>query len=137
MADSPAQIAGLLVTHGALGTELIRVVESILGPQEDIAVVSNTGTSMESLTRKIRTQIESIQAEDLFIFVDLLGGSCSQVCQLVRQEHPSTVIFSGVNLPMLLEFAYKRRLLEPVELAAEVARKGREGIQCLSLPHSC
>ena len=36
----PDQIGLVIVTHGNLGAELLKVLEHVVGPQENIAVVS-------------------------------------------------------------------------------------------------
>ena len=36
----PNQIGLVIVTHGSLGAELLKVLEHVVGPQENIAVVS-------------------------------------------------------------------------------------------------
>ena len=36
----PNQIGLVIVTHGVLGAELLKVLEHVVGPQENIAVVS-------------------------------------------------------------------------------------------------
>lgn len=121
----------LLVTHGNLGKELLQVVESILGPQDGVRFVSNTGTSAEVLQKEVHALLREMESSPILVFVDLLGGSCGQVCLSVQRDHPEVFVVSGVNLPMLLEFAYKRNLLDPHELLSQVLRKGREGILCL------
>jgi mannose/fructose-specific phosphotransferase system component IIA len=120
----------LLVTHGDLGKELLGVVESILGPQEGVRVLTNTGASAESLQREIDALLRDMGPGPTFIFVDLLGGSCGQVCLSVQRDHADAFVISGVNLPMLVEFAHKRKLLEPQDLVSQVLKKGREGIRC-------
>ena len=42
--------AALIVTHGALGHELLRTVERIVGPQAEVQILSNEGLSAEGLT---------------------------------------------------------------------------------------
>ena len=125
-------VLGVLVTHAALGSELLRTAEAILGPQERVEVLSNTGTSVESLSGDLRSLIAEEPDAPVFLFVDLLGGSCGHVCQLIRGLHPNTTVFSGVNLPMFLEFLYHRDRVSIDELKERILSKGRDGIQCLA-----
>ena len=122
-------LLGVLVTHAALGEELLRTAEGILGPQSDIVVISNAGTSLETLSEKVDSAIAVHREGVIFLFVDLVGGSCSQACLRIRHRHPDTVVFSGVNLPMFLEFLYHRGRVTVTELSERLLAKGREGIQ--------
>ena len=124
-------VLGILVTHASLGNELLRTAETILGRQLRIEVISNRGTSTEGLSEKLRSLISVQPEQTIFLFVDLLGGSCSHACREIRRLHPNTVIFSGVNLPMFLEFLHHRDRVDLDELRARVIAKGRDGIQCL------
>ena len=125
-------VLGILVTHASLGTELLRTAETILGPQSRIEVISNSGASAEGLSEKLHSLVSGQPEQTIFLFVDLLGGSCSHACREIRRLHPSTIVFSGVNLPMFLEFLYHRDRVDLEELRARVVTKGRDGIQCLS-----
>jgi len=124
-------VLGILVTHAALGTELLRTAETILGRQSRVEVISNRGSSTERLSEELRGLISQRPEETIFLFVDLLGGSCSHACQEILRAHPSTVVLSGVNLPMLLEFLYYRERVDVDELRQRLVAKGRDGIQCL------
>jgi mannose/fructose-specific phosphotransferase system component IIA len=127
-----SDVLGILVTHASLGSEFLRTAEAILGRQERIEVVSNSGTSVETLSAKVRELVSRHPESTVFLFVDLLGGSCGHVCQLIREVHPKTTIFSGVNLPMFLEFLYHRDRVSLGELRERLLAKGRDGIQCLT-----
>jgi len=122
-------LRGILVTHGALGAELVKTAESILGPQERLAVLSNAGKSHDTLLADIQAEVPA--GERVVVFVDLLGGSCGHSCALVQRRHPEVLLASGVNLPMLLEFLYHRGRVEPGELKGRLEHRAREGVRCL------
>lgn len=122
-------VNAVLVTHGFLG-ELVRTAEAILGPQDGVGFVSNTGTSLESLSDQV-LRLLSHEDEPVFLMVDLLGGSCGHACQEIRRLHPRVVLTTGVNLPMLLEFFHYRDRVPIEELGARVCQRARDGIQCL------
>ena len=125
------EVLGILVTHGGLGRELVRTAETILGPQANVECVSNSGASLEGLSEWVRKLIEDREAGPVYLFVDLRGGSCGHVCQEVRRMRPDTAVFTGVNLPMLLEFFHYRDRVSDAELRSRLMAKGRDGIQCL------
>lgn len=124
-------VLGILVTHGTLGEELLRTSESILGPQGAVEVISNSGTSLESLSDRVRSLVSGHPERPVFLFVDLLGGSCGHACQEIRRLHPETIVVTGVNLPMLLEFLHNRDRVGIPELKERLLKKGRDGITCL------
>jgi len=125
-----SRVRALLVTHAGLGEELIRTAESILGPFDGVAFVTNAGASLESLSEAVKGRLGD-EAGPLILFVDLQGGSCSHVCSGIRGLHPGCAVFSGVNLPMLLEFLCSRDRVAFSELKERILEKGRSGIQCL------
>jgi len=121
-------VKAILVTHGSLGAELLRTAETILGPQEGVACISNSGASLETLSDRIGSLLQSPQ-EPVLLFIDLWGGSCAHACQQIRREHPRAVVFTGVNLPMLLEFFYNRDRVEFDQLCRRLLEKGKDGIR--------
>lgn len=120
----------VLVTHGMLGAELLRTTEDILGPVDGVGCVSNAGTSLETLSERVRGLLADPD-EPVLLFVDLLGGSCTHASQRIRDLHPNVVIISGVNLPMLLDFFHNRDRVPIGELTQRLIEKGRNGIQCV------
>ena len=125
------EVLGIVVTHGSLGKELIRTAETIIGPQEGVEVITNTGASLQGLSEDIRRAISKHDESSLYLFVDLLGGSCGFVCQEVRRIRPDAVIFSGINLPMILEFFHYRHRVADAELRERLLSRGRDGIRAL------
>jgi mannose PTS system EIIA component len=121
----------VLVTHGALGRELVRTVETILGPQEGVAFVSNEGASLDGLAEALRAAAGG--PGPVVFLVDLLGGSCDHACRLFGAERGDDAFaVTGVNLPMLLEFFYNRDRVSFAELRERLLHKGRDGVRLLS-----
>jgi mannose/fructose-specific phosphotransferase system component IIA len=124
-------VVGIVVTHGSLGKELVRTAESILGAQDGVEILSNTGASVEGLATEVHGVVQRHPCSVIYLLVDLLGGSCGYVCQEVRRLRPDAVIFSGINLPMLLEFFHHRGRVELPELRERLVSRGRDGIRSL------
>jgi len=125
------EVLGIVVTHGSFGKELIRTAEGIVGPQQGVEIITNTGASLQGLSEDVRSLIAKHQHSTFYLFVDLMGGSCGFVCQEVRRQAPGAVIFSGVNLPMILEFFHHRNRGGDSELRERLLTRGRDGIQIL------
>ena len=121
--------AALLVTHGALGKELLHTVETILGSQTDVLTLSNEGRSAEALTEAIESGVRSVAgAAAVVVFTDLAAGSCGIAARRIRVEGRAVLCVSGVNLPMLLEFFHYRDTLPLDDLLARIEMKGKAGI---------
>src|SRR2546426_8530393 len=75
--QAPHRPVGLLVTHAALGSELLRTVEGILGAQSDVHVLSNDGFSGDALSHAIEERVRGVPDEwPVVVFTDLAAGSC-------------------------------------------------------------
>lgn len=123
-------VRAVLVTHGALGGELVRTAEAILGRQDGVAIVSNEGVSLDGLVETLRTAAGA--PGPVVFLVDLLGGSCGHACRALRAERGADAfVVTGVNLPMLLEFFYHRDRVPFAELQERLIHKGRDGVRSL------
>ena len=124
--------AALLVTHGILGEELVRTVASILGPQPDVATLSNSGLSADALTNAIEQRARDFPPEaPIVLFTDLAAGSCGIASRRVGIDGRIVRKITGVNLPMLLEFFHYRDTLSLDELLPRMEAKGKAGIVIL------
>jgi len=126
-----SRVVGIVVTHGSLGKELVRTAETIIGPQDGIEIISNTGASLQGLSEDLRRLILDHPDTPLCLFVDLIGGSCGIVCQEVLRIRPDAAVFSGINLPMILEFFHYRGRVGLSELRERLVTRGRDGIRSL------
>ena len=122
-------IRALVMTHGNIGGELVRVVEMILGPVEGLRSMSNVGKSAEDLRSDVKAWLAEAAAEDgAIILIDDYGGSCANAAILASGEHPLRAIISGVNLAMLLGYVTWRDRGDHAELVSKLVHKGREAI---------
>lgn len=129
---SHPRAVAILVTHGILGEELVRTVAAILGPQRDVATVSNSGLSAEALARAIDGEVAKLPPETpIVLFTDLAAGSCGIASRRVDGEGRAIRKITGVNLPMLLEFFHYRDTLSLDELLPRMEAKGKAGILIL------
>ena len=120
-------IRGLLITHGELGRELLRVVEMVMGPVAGLEFLSNADTSLPDLSRRVAAAATAADVDGLLVFTDDFGGSCTTAARLALRGCHARVL-TGVNLAMLLEFAAWRDELPLPELAARLVRTGREAV---------
>jgi mannose/fructose-specific phosphotransferase system component IIA len=130
-------IRALVITHGDIGRELVRVTEMILGPVDVLSAMSNSGKAVTEITAEIQAWLHQAprggsgvpdEPDSKLIFLDDYGGSCATSAQLACGQDPSCVIVSGVNLAMLLGFVTWRDRGDFEEVVAKVVQKGREAI---------
>ena len=123
----------VVVTHGQLATELVRVTESIVGAQEGLLAVGlGADEAIESMKDRIGKAIQSAQTGDgVIVLTDMFGGTPSNL-SLTFLEEGKVEVLMGVNLPMLLKLASGRiaddgegtkSLVELARLASEYGRK--------------
>lgn len=122
-----ANRALLIITHGEFGIEIVKSAEMIMGPQEDVSALAlRPGDSVDDLHIQAFQIIEKNTEKGLetVVLCDLLGGSPSNVA-LSCMSKGDIKIFTGINLPMLIEMLqwYKTEdnlsaLLENVKNAA-------------------
>lgn len=120
----------LLVAHGDMGAELIRVARSLLGELPlAIEAVSmpndcDSGAALE-LARQLVAQLD--QGDGVLILTDLYGATPSNICGRLETLGDHTRRVSGLNLPMLVRvFNYADQPL--AELAQTALSGGRSGI---------
>jgi mannose/fructose-specific phosphotransferase system component IIA len=120
-------VRGVLVAHGEMARGMVDAVRKISGLAQDRLVpLSNEGRSPERLRSELAELLGSGPA---IVFTDLQAGSCA-LAALATGGGEHTVVICGVNLPMLLDFAFHPDL--PLdELADRLVTKGREGIRRL------
>jgi mannose/fructose-specific phosphotransferase system component IIA len=128
MNDRPALIRGVVVAHGAMASGLVDAVRHICGLEEsDLVPISNRSLAPDALLQRIREEIRG----PTIVFTDMQTGSCGMAARRFCAEELGTPVVTGVNLPLLLEFATHRDL--PIdELLERLVARGRDGIQLIS-----
>jgi mannose/fructose-specific phosphotransferase system component IIA len=122
-------IRALVLTHGNLGAELVRVVELILGPVPGMEAMSNANRSAPELQKAVAAWLEVGESDEgEIIMIDDYGGSCASAALIACGEAPRREVVSGVNLAMLLGFVTWRERGDHEEVVQRIVQKGREAI---------
>ena len=121
---SSSTVRGVVLAHGTMAAGLVDAVRQITGLDENALVpLSNRGLSPEALAAEVRARVQG----PTIVFTDLQSGSCGFAVRRHCQDLADLVIISGVNLPILLEFAMFRD--QPMaELVPRLVNKGRSAI---------
>ena len=125
-------IRALVMTHGDIGAQLVRVVEMILGPVDGLSALSNANKSATDLQDDVSAWLaqgtgDGREAGEI-ILIDDYGGSCASAAMIACGQEKGRTIIAGVNLAMLLGYVTWRDNTDQTELVAKVIRKAREAI---------
>lgn len=93
-------------THGRFGEELIKSVEMVIGPLEQVYCVSLLPSeSFEEFMNKADSVLGKLQ-EPSIVLVDLFGGTPCNVFTILTNKYNHQVI-TGLNLPVLIDLYLK------------------------------
>ncbi len=124
---SSTPIGIVIVTHGNLGAELLKVLEHVVGHQEKIEVVSiGPEDDMEETRLNILKSVNDVNCgKGVIVLTDMFGGTPSNLAISIMESSKVDVI-AGVNLPMLVKLTSVRSTLtftEAVDQAKEAGQK--------------
>jgi fructoselysine and glucoselysine-specific PTS system IIA component len=117
-----------IITHEQIAMCLQRATEKILGKQEHLFPYTNLEDSLPVLIQKINQNILDLKPEHIVCFVDLAGGSCWNLANMLHKEHKNVTIISGVNMPMLISYFTNLNEMPFEELIKKVLKDGSRGI---------
>jgi PTS system mannose-specific IIA component len=117
----------IVVTHGALGVELIAVAEHVVGRQQALVSVSiGPEDDIERCREQIIAKTKEVDdGSGVAILTDMFGGTPSNLAISVMVPGKVEVV-AGVNVPMLIKLISVRnamQLLPAVMTAQEAGRK--------------
>lgn len=122
-------IQALVLTHGNIGEELVRVVEMILGPVPGLVSDTNRGRSAQQVAEVVASWVQGLDPDHGgVLFIDDYGGSCANAALLGGADAGNVTVLSGVNLAMLLAFTTWREELPREDVVQRVVDKGREAV---------
>ena len=122
-------VAGVIVTHGQLATELLAAAEMIVGPIAHVAAISiGWHDDVDAARDEIERAITSVsQGRGVLLLTDMFGGTPTNIASMFLTEGEVEVV-TGVNLPMLIRLASQSDE-DSLEVVAERVRdQGREAI---------
>lgn len=104
----------VILCHGNLGLEFKNSLEMIMGKQENFySFPFLPGESLEDLYEKVAAKFD----DDQIIFAtDIKGGTPFNVGFKYKFSHENVILFSGVNLPILLEIANQINIMKSNDL---------------------
>ena len=123
---SKDKIGVVLVTHGNLATELVKVMEHVVGPQTQLTTITiGPDDDMEKRRKDILSSVQLVdQGLGVIILTDMFGGTPSNLAISIM-EQANIDIIAGVNLPMLIKLASVRS----TETISDAVTQAREAGQ--------
>ena len=117
----------VLVTHGGLATEFRAAMEHIVGPQDNVEVISiGPDDDMDQRRTEIVSAVKKADTGDgVILLTDMFGGTPSNL-SISLLDNANVEVLAGLNLPMLIKLASVRgdaSLGQAVEQAQEAGRK--------------
>ncbi|MDC1171517.1 PTS sugar transporter subunit IIA [Alphaproteobacteria bacterium] len=135
MTDSNSQnkIGIVLVTHGNLAIELVKVMEHVVGPQDQLATVSiGPDDDMEKRREDILNSVQSVdRGLGVIILTDMFGGTPSNLAISIMEQAKIDIV-AGVNLPMLVKLASVRSSETMSEAVTQARDAGQKYIMVAS-----
>jgi PTS system mannose-specific IIA component len=123
------RVAGVLVTHGRLGSELLTAAETIIGTISHVAAVSiGWHDDVDAASDEIERAVTRVsEGRGVLLLTDLFGGTPTNIASMFLKEGEAEVV-TGVNLPMVIKLASQTGEESLAEVARRVRDQGREGI---------
>ncbi len=117
----------VLVTHGNLADEFVKIVEHIMGKQEKMSTVSiEPNDDMEKRREEIMRAVEEVDGGyGVVILTDMFGGTPSNLAISVMNSD-SIEVLAGINLPMLIKLVSIRTVLPLSQAVLQAQESGRK-----------
>jgi PTS system mannose-specific IIA component len=128
-ATKAARVAGVIVTHGHLASELLAAAEMIVKDVSHITAVSiGWHDDVEAAQDEVERSITRVsEGCGVLILTDMFGGTPTNIASMFLAEGKVEVV-TGVNLPMVIKLASQAGAESLAEVARRVRDQGQEGI---------
>jgi PTS system mannose-specific IIA component len=122
------RVAGVIVSHGQLATELLAAAEMIIGHVAHIAAISiGWQDDVEAARDEVERAITRVsQGRGVLLLTDMFGGTPTNIASMFIADEVEVV--TGVNLPMVIKLATQTSEEPLREVARRVRDQGREAI---------
>ena len=123
------KVAGVIVSHGQLASELLAAAEMIIGPISHIAAVSiGWHDDVDAARDEVQRAITRVsQGGGVLLLTDMFGGTPTNIASMFLEEGVIEVV-TGVNLPMVIKLATSTADEPLPEIARKICDQGRQGI---------
>ncbi|WP_285121767.1 PTS sugar transporter subunit IIA [Lactococcus petauri] len=110
----------LISGHAHFAEGMKSAVELITGPQADLLTLTfDEATNLEEYQEALNNFCKN--GEEVAIFTDLLGGTPFNKAMIAKGDSEKVHIFTGTNLPMLIEFVSQGMMETEVDLILDLS----------------
>lgn len=123
---------GIVITgHGQFAGGLLSAAEVIAGAQENVRAINFlSGDASEKLHDAIARAVEEMRCESVVFLTDIAGGTPFNQSVLVAAKAACECrVFSGANVPLLLEAVFGRARGSVGELSAALLASEQAKVQ--------
>lgn len=104
------QLPIILASHGPFAQGALECAQMLMGQQQDIQVISVlVDSNIDNLRQQMAESYQSLNKGDgVIILVDIMGGTPCNLAGELLIQHGDVLLFSGFNIPVLLEVLNNR-----------------------------
>lgn len=131
--SSVRKVAGVIVTHGQLASELLAAAEMIVGPISHIAAVSiGWHDDVDNARAEVERALKGVsQGAGALLMTDMFGGTPTNIASMFLDAGKVEVV-TGINLPMVIKLASQHEAVSLSDIARQLCEVGRQGIYLAS-----
>lgn len=125
-------MTGIIVAgHGHFAGGILSAVELTVGIPTHLACVDFCkGQDIVELKQNMQKAIDAMDAENILLMVDILGGSPFNVAAQLLMEgaKKNLKIITGINMAAVIHAVFSREAVPFEELCTQVLEAGKEGL---------
>ena len=116
----------IVITHGNAAENMVDAVERVVGTLNVRTISVRIGEPRAETELHIESVVDELQADEVLFLTDLEGSTPYNLC--CKKCGGTSVVLSGMNLPMLMKLATANRSLGALTLAEELRATGLKSI---------
>ena len=109
----------MVIGHKDFAAGIVSAVAAITGRENLFRTASNYGLDTRGMEAIVR---EAIADGVAIIFSDLPAGSTTMAARRAQRDFPELTVVTGVNLPLLLDYAFATDYAHAADAAVEKGR---------------
>ena len=116
----------VVVTHGEAAISMVEAAERVVGRLDVATVTVGINEPRLAIEDRLEHAVESLAADEVLFLVDLEGSTPFNLC--CRRCGGTSLVLTGMNLPMLFKLATADRTQGAAVLAEELRATGMKSI---------
>jgi mannose PTS system EIIA component len=116
----------IVITHGNAAEDMVDAVERVVGKLDVRTISVRVGEPRAETESHIEAVVDEMQPDEVLFLTDLEGSTPYNLC--CKKCGGTSVVLSGMNLPMLMKLATANRSLGALTLAEELRATGLKSI---------